>query len=131
MAQAEGFVDSLPDGFETLVGERGFTLSGGQRQRIALARALVRRPQVLLLDDATSSLDPTTEALILTGLERELTGVTTLVVASRPSTIALADEVVFLVDGQVAGQGRHEALLSMLPAYRILVEAYERDRGEG
>ncbi len=130
LAQAAGFIDELPRGVDTVVGERGVTLSGGQRQRIALARALVRRPQVLLLDDATSSLDPTTEALILTGLERELSGVTTVVVASRPSTITLADEVVFLLDGQVAGQGRHEDLVAMLPAYRHLVEAYARDRSD-
>ena len=112
LSQSAGFVDELPDGVDTVVGERGITLSGGQRQRIALARALVRRPQLLLLDDATSSLDPTTEALILTGLDRELDGVTTLVVASRPSTIALADEVVFLVDGRVAAQGGHDELLT-------------------
>jgi ABC-type multidrug transport system fused ATPase/permease subunit len=130
LAQAAGFVDELPQGVDTVVGERGITLSGGQRQRIALARAIVRRPRVLLLDDATSSLDPTTEALILTGLGRNLDDVTTVVVASRPSTIALADEVVFFVDGRVAGQGRHDDLLASLPAYRHLVEAYERDREE-
>ncbi|MET0903133.1 MAG: ABC transporter ATP-binding protein [Acidimicrobiales bacterium] len=129
LSQSAGFVDELPDGVDTVVGERGITLSGGQRQRIALARALVRRPQLLLLDDATSSLDPTTEALILTGLHRELEGVTTLVVASRPSTIALADEVVFLVGGRVAAQGVHDELLTTQPLYRNLVEAYERDRG--
>ena len=129
LSQSAGFVDELPDGVDTVVGERGITLSGGQRQRIALARALVRRPQLLLLDDATSSLDPTTEALILTGLHRELEGVTTLVVASRPSTIALADEVVFMVGGRVAAQGGHDELLTTQPLYRNLVEAYERDRG--
>jgi ABC-type multidrug transport system fused ATPase/permease subunit len=128
LAQATAFVDELPHGLHTVVGERGVSLSGGQRQRIALARALVRRPSVLLLDDATSSLDPTTEARILTALHRELLDVTTLVVATRPSTILLADEVVFLVDGHVAGQGPHEELVATVPAYRHLVEAYERDR---
>jgi ABC-type multidrug transport system fused ATPase/permease subunit len=128
LAQAATFVAALPQGIDTVVGERGVSLSGGERQRVALARALVRRPSVLLLDDATSSLDPTTEALILTALERELGGVTTLMVASRPSTIQLADDVVFLVEGRVAGQGRHSDLLETVPAYRHLVEAYERDR---
>jgi ABC-type multidrug transport system fused ATPase/permease subunit len=112
-----------------VVGERGDTLSGGQRQRIALARALVRRPKVLLLDDATSSLDPTTEALILIGLGEELAGVTTIIVASRPSTIALADEVVFLANGRVVAHGRHADLFAEIPAYRRLAEAYDRDRG--
>ena len=128
-AQADEFVDALPAGMDTVVGERGVTLSGGQRQRIALARALVRGPKVLLLDDATSSLDPTTEALILIGLREELAGVTTVIVASRPSTIALADEVVFLANGRVVAHGRHADLFAEIPAYRRLAEAYDRDRG--
>jgi ATP-binding cassette subfamily B protein len=127
-AQARDFVAELPDGMHTIVGERGVTLSGGQRQRIALARALVRRPRVLLLDDATSSLDPTTEARILVGLDDELAGITTVIVASRPSTIALADEVVFVSDGRVVAHGRHEELFAAIPAYRRLAEAYDRDR---
>jgi ABC-type multidrug transport system fused ATPase/permease subunit len=127
-AQADTFVAELPDGADTELGERGITLSGGQRQRVALARALVRRPQLLLLDDATSSLDPTTEALILMGLDDRLAGVTTLIVASRPSTIALADEVVYFANGRVVAQGPHAELLEAVPAYRNLVEAYDRDR---
>jgi ABC-type multidrug transport system fused ATPase/permease subunit len=127
-AQARDFVDILPGRLDTVVGERGVTLSGGQRQRIALARALVRRPKVLLLDDATSSLDPTTEALILLGLHDELAGVTTVIVASRPSTIALADEVVYVAAGRVVAQGSHAELMARYPGYRHLAEAYERDR---
>ena len=129
LAQAAGFVDELPHGVDTVVGERGRQPLGrpapADRPRPAPSCA---GPRLLLLDDATSSLDPTTEALILTGLGRRLHDVTTVVVASRPSTIALADEVVFLVDGRVADQGRHDDLLARSAPYRHLVEAYERDR---
>jgi ABC-type multidrug transport system fused ATPase/permease subunit len=128
LAQADGFVGELPAGLDTLVGERGVSLSGGQRQRIALARALAGHPEVLLLDDATCSLGPSTEARILVGLEQRLAGTTTLVVATRPSTIALADEVVFLRKGRVVARGSHEDLVRDEPHYRNLVEAYERDR---
>lgn len=122
------FLADLPDGLDTLVGERGITLSGGQRQRVALARALVRRPQLLLLDDATSSLDPSTEARILAGLAGGLEGVTAVIVASRPSTIALVDEIVFFAGGRVVAMGPDAELRQRVPAYRHLVEAYDRDR---
>jgi ABC-type multidrug transport system fused ATPase/permease subunit len=128
LAAIGGFVRKLPAGLDTAVGERGVSLSGGQRQRIALARALVRRPSVLVLDDTTSALDPSTEAEVLANLRRELHDTTVLIVASRPSTIALADTVAHLVDGRIAAVGSHRALLDSEPDYRALVEAFESDR---
>jgi ABC-type multidrug transport system fused ATPase/permease subunit len=128
LAQAKGFVSALPEGVDTRVGERGVTLSGGQRQRIALARALVRRPRLLVLDDATSAVDPTLEAAILDALRTEL-DTTLLVVAHRGSTIRLADSVVFLEDGRVAATGRHLELLEH-PGYAALLRAYETERCE-
>jgi ATP-binding cassette, subfamily B, bacterial len=128
VASASEFVDELADGANTMIGERGVTLSGGQRQRIALARALLAKPSLLLLDDATSALDPTTESNILRALPDELAGGTTVMVATRPSTVALADVVAFIVDGRVAAIGSHDDLLASQPAYRSLIEAYERDR---
>jgi ABC-type multidrug transport system fused ATPase/permease subunit len=130
LAGVSGFARRLPDGFATVVGERGATLSGGQRQRVALARALARSPRLLLLDDATSAVDPTTEARILASLRAHLTETTTVVVASRPSTIALADEVVYVEDGQVVDHGTHTELLARQPGYEQLVRAYELDRAD-
>ncbi len=130
LAGAHQFVTRLPDGYETVVGERGATLSGGQRQRVALARALARRPRLLLLDDATSAVDPTTEAAILAALSDRLRGTTTLVVASRPSTIALADEVIYLEEGRVVAHGTPTELLARVPGYERLVRAYELDRAD-
>ena len=130
VAQAEGFVSALPHGLDTRVGERGTTLSGGQRQRIALARALVRRPRLLVLDDATSAVDPHVEAEILAGIRSAAGGTTVLVVAYRMATIALADEVVYLEYGRLRARGRHEELLTTSPGYRQLVTAYERDAAQ-
>lgn len=127
IARADGFVADLADAEVTVVGERGTTLSGGQRQRVALARALARRPQVLLLDDATSAVDPLVEAEILDALRAEL-DMTVLVVAHRISTILLADTVVYLDDGQVVATGTHEELLQR-GDYRALVTAYEQVEG--
>ena len=122
------FVLALPDGLNTVVGERGVGLSGGQRQRLALARALVRRPAVLLLDDTTSALDPATEAKVLRNLRAALADTTVVAVASRPSTIALADDVLFLSGGRVVAHGRHHELMATVPSYRTLIEAFEHDR---
>jgi ABC-type multidrug transport system fused ATPase/permease subunit len=128
LAAADAFVRLLPAGLDTTVGERGVSLSGGQRQRIALARALVRRPSVLVLDDTTSALDPSTEAEVLGNLRRDLRDTTVLVVASRPSTIALADTVAHMVGGRIVATGPHRDLLASEPDYRALVEAFESDR---
>ncbi|MEO5901987.1 MAG: ABC transporter ATP-binding protein [Ilumatobacteraceae bacterium] len=129
MSVAEAtFLTELPNGLDTEVGERGVGLSGGQRQRLALARALVRRPAVLLLDDTTSALDPATEAKVLGNLRTSLASTTVVAVASRPSTIALADEVLYLDDGVVVAHGGHDELMNTVPGYRDLIEAFEQDR---
>ncbi len=130
LAQAEGFVDRLPRGLDTEVGERGTTLSGGQRQRLALARALVRRPRLLVLDDATSAVDPRVEAAILAGLREANEGTTVVVVAYRQATIALADEVVWVEDGRIAARGTHTELMASSPGYRRRVTAYARVAAE-
>jgi ABC-type multidrug transport system fused ATPase/permease subunit len=124
-ARARRFVERLPLGLDQPLGERGVTLSGGQRQRLALARALLRRPGLLMLDDATSAVDPTIERQILDGLPDSLHA-TTLVVAHRVSTIALADRVLFLDGGHIAASGTHQELLGV-PAYASLARAYEQD----
>jgi ATP-binding cassette subfamily B protein len=121
-AQAAEFINRLPDGYETLVGERGLTLSGGQRQRIAIARAIVADPRILILDDATSSVDASTEQEIKLALRAVMAGRTTLVIAHRLSTIALADEIVVLEDGRVAAHGTHDELVEESDLYREIVE---------
>ncbi|MBI4934025.1 MAG: ABC transporter ATP-binding protein [Actinobacteria bacterium] len=127
VAEAD-FVHQLAEGLDTEIGERGVGLSGGQRQRLALARALVRRPSVLLLDDTTSALDPSTEAKVIANLRAALSTTTVIAVASRPSTISLADDVLYLVDGEVVAHGLHDELMNAVPAYRELIEAFEHDR---
>jgi ABC-type multidrug transport system fused ATPase/permease subunit len=121
-AQAHGFIERLPEGYETLVGERGLTLSGGQRQRIAIARALLADPRILILDDATSSVDARTEAAIKRGLREVMAGRTTFIVAHRMSTISLADEIVVMDGGAIVDRGSHDELLERCPLYAEIAE---------
>ena len=121
-AQAHGFIERLPDGYETLVGERGLTLSAGQRQRIAIARALLANPRILILDDATSSVDARTEAAIKAGLREVMAGRTTFIVAHRMSTIELADEIVVMDGGRIVDHGGHAELLERCPLYAEMAE---------
>ena len=121
-AQAHEFILELPHGYETVVGERGITLSGGQRQRIAIARALLIDPRILILDDATASVDATTEARIRAGLREVMRGRTTIIIAHRLSTIALADEIVVLDHGRIAARGTQSELLDASPVFREIHE---------
>lgn len=130
IAQADGFVAALPDGLDTRVGERGASLSGGQRQRIALARAVIRKPQLLVLDDATSAVDPSVEQAILAALRESGLGTTVLVVAYRMATIASADDVVYMESGRVVDHGTHDQLLYRCTGYTRLVTAYAREAAE-
>ena len=114
-------MERLPEGYETMIGERGYSLSGGQRQRIAIARAILADPKVLILDDATSAVDATKEHEIRAALAEVMRGRTTLVIAHRPATIALADRVALVEAGRVAEQGTHAELLARSSRYRSLL----------
>ena len=122
LAQAHEFVERLPDGYDTVIGERGITLSGGQRQRLAIARAIAVDPRILILDDATASVDASTEAKIRVGLREAMRGRTTLIIAHRLSTISLADEIVVLDAGRIAARGSHDELLETSQVYRDIYE---------
>jgi ATP-binding cassette subfamily B protein len=117
-AQAHEFIEELPQGYDTVIGERGITLSGGQRQRLAIARALLIDPRILILDDATASVDATTEARIRSGLREVMRDRTTIIIAHRLSTIALADEIVVLDEGRVVARGTQSELLEESPLFR-------------
>src|SRR5205807_1468711 len=131
LAGAHDFILALPDGYETMIGEHGFSLSGGQRQRVAIARAIVAEPRVLILDDATSSVDPTKEHEIRDALAEVMRGRTTIVIAHRPATIALADRVVLLDEGRIVAEGTHESLLDSSPRYREGLAQAARDDVSG
>ena len=130
LAQADRFVRALPRGLDTTVGERGTSLSGGQRQRLTLARALAGRPRLLVLDDATSAVDPRVEAAILASLRGRDAGASILIVAYRRATIALADDVVYLEQGKVVATGTHAEVLAANPGYANLITAYEQAESE-
>ncbi|HKZ19610.1 MAG TPA: ABC transporter ATP-binding protein [Acidimicrobiia bacterium] len=127
LAGAHEFISALPEGYETRIGERGTTLSGGQQQRIALARALARKPRLLILDDATSAVDSSIEAEILRKLTRAELPSTVIIVAYRRASIMLADQVIYVEGGEVAAQGTHEELLESTPGYARILRAYEED----
>jgi ATP-binding cassette, subfamily B, bacterial len=118
LAGADEFIRELPEGYDSIIGEHGYSLSGGQRQRIAIARAVLADPRILILDDATSSVDPSKEHEIRAALAEVMRGRTTIIIAHRPATIALADRVVLLDGGKVVADGTHERLLATSPGYR-------------
>jgi ATP-binding cassette subfamily B protein len=126
LAGADEFIEAMPDGYETVIGEHGYSLSGGQRQRLAIARAILADPRVLILDDATSSVDPTKEHEIRAALREVMAGRTTLIIAHRPATVALADRVVLLDGGRATAEGTHDELLETSARYREVLASASR-----
>lgn len=129
MAYADGFIEELADGYDTEVGERGMKLSGGQRQRIAIARALLRNPRILMLDEATSSLDSKSEIVVQKALNNLMKGRTTLVIAHRLSTVVDADQILFIEKGKLTGCGTHEQLLESHSMYREFAAQQAQNSG--
>ena len=127
LAQIHNFIIKLPDGYNTEVGERGLKLSGGEKQRISIARALLKRPQILLFDEATSSLDTHTEKEILTAFKEIAKNYTTITIAHRLSTIADSDEIIVLNDGKVEEQGNHQTLMELDGTYRSMWDSQSRE----
>ncbi|WP_297055809.1 ATP-binding cassette domain-containing protein, partial [Thermosulfurimonas sp.] len=125
LANAHEFIQQLPQGYDTLLGEGGITLSGGQKQRLAIARAILRNPALLILDEATSQLDPVSEHLVQQALSRLMRGRTTLVIAHRLSTVTRADKIVVLEEGRIVAEGRHEELLDTCELYRELYRLFQ------
>src|SRR5437763_7723700 len=131
-AEADGFIRELPDGYDTVVGERGYTLSGGQRQRIVIARTLLMNPPILVLDEATSAVDVQGELQIVSALRRLMQGRTTIIITHRLSAITLADRVVLLEGGRIVAEGSHEQLLLTEPLYaEILAQGEDEPDGGG
>ena len=126
LAGAHDFILRLPNGYDTLIGERGFSLSGGQRQRIAIARAIISDPRVLILDDATSAVDPSKEGEIRDAMRTVMSGRTTIVIAHRPGTIALAERVVFIDNSTIAAIGKHDELVATNDRYREVLANMEQ-----
>jgi len=131
LSGAADFIDDLPDGYETVIGEHGFSLSGGQRQRIAIARAVLADPRVLILDDATSAVDPSKEHEIRAALREVMTGRTTIIIAHRAATIALADRVVLIDGGRAVAEGTHEHLVATSDRYRDVLAHNTVQSGRG